>query len=58
MRFRMAVTLAVGARPSVNQPQVLELMRGDYFDRRENVLLVGPSGTGKSHLETSLGMAA
>ena len=46
------------ARPSVNKPLVLELVKGEYLDRRENILLVGPSGTGKSHLATSLGMAA
>jgi DNA replication protein DnaC len=46
------------ARPSVNKPQILELMKGDYLDKRENVLFVGPSGTGKSHLATALGMAA
>ena len=46
------------ARPSVNKPLVLELMKGEYLDRRENVLFVGPSGTGKSHLATALGMAA
>jgi DNA replication protein DnaC len=46
------------ARPSVNKPQLLDLVRGDYLAKRENVLLVGPSGTGKTHLATALGMAA
>ena len=44
--------------PSVNKPLVLELLRGEYLDRRENVLLVGEPGTGKTHLATALGMAA
>jgi len=46
------------ARPSINKPLLLELVKGEYLDKRENILLVGPSGTGKSHLATSLGMAA
>ncbi len=46
------------ARPSINKPLVLQLIQGDYLDQRENILLVGPSGTGKSHLATALGMAA
>ncbi len=46
------------AQPAVNKPLVLELMKGDYLDRRENILLVGNSGTGKTHLATALGMAA
>ena len=46
------------ARPSVNKPLVLDLARGDYLGRRENVLLVGPSGTGKTHLATGLAMTA
>ena len=46
------------ARPSVNKPQVLELVKGEYLDRRENILLVGPSGTGKTHLATAFGIAA
>jgi DNA replication protein DnaC len=46
------------ARPSVNKPLLLQLVKGDYLDARENVLFVGPSGTGKSHLATALGMAA
>jgi DNA replication protein DnaC len=36
------------ARPSVNKPLVLDLVRGDYLTRHENILLVGPSGTGKT----------
>ena len=46
------------ARPSINKPLVLELAKGDYLDLRENILLVGPSGTGKSHLAIALGIAA
>jgi len=46
------------ARPSVNKPLVLELMRGEYINKRENVLLVGNSGTGKTHLATALAMEA
>jgi DNA replication protein DnaC len=46
------------ARPSLNKPLLLELVKGEYLDKRENLLFVGPSGTGKSHLATALGMAA
>ena len=46
------------ARPRVNKPLIVELLKGEYLDRRENVPLVGPSGTGKTHLATALGMAA
>ena len=46
------------ARPSINKPLVLELAKGDYLDRRENIILVGPSGTGKSHLAIALGIGA
>jgi DNA replication protein DnaC len=60
-RFPAAKTLDgfdFAARPSVNKPLVLDLVRGDYLAQRENVLLVGPSGTGKTHLATALGVAA
>jgi DNA replication protein DnaC len=46
------------AQPSVNKPLVLELIKGEYLDKRENLILVGASGTGKTHLATALGMAA
>lgn len=46
------------ARPSVNKPRVRDLARGDDRGRRENVRLVGPSGTGKTHRATGLALAA
>ena len=46
------------ARPSVNKPLVLQLAQGEYLQRRENILLVGPSGTGKTHLAIGLGIIA
>lgn len=51
-------TFQFAAQPAVNKPLVLELLRGEYLDRRENILLVGNSGTGKTHLATALGVAA
>ena len=33
------------AIPSLNKMLVLDLARGDYIDRRENTILLGPSGT-------------
>ena len=46
------------ARPSINKTLVLELMRGEYIDKRENILLVGNTGTGKTHVATALGVEA
>jgi DNA replication protein DnaC len=46
------------ALPSVNKALVLELARCEYLLRRENVLLLGNSGTGKTHLALALGLAA
>ena len=45
-------------QPSINQPLVRELLRGEYITKKENVLLVGNAGTGKTHLATALGFAA
>ncbi|MFT4589891.1 MAG: DNA replication protein DnaC, partial [Limisphaerales bacterium] len=42
------------AQASINEAVVRELMRGEYIDRKENVLLIGNPGTGKSHLATAL----
>jgi DNA replication protein DnaC len=46
------------AIPSLNKMLVLELARGEYVERRENVIALGNSGTGKSHVALGLGLAA
>ena len=49
-------TFEFRAIPSVNKRLVLELARSEYLDRRENVLALGNSGTGKTHLALALGL--
>jgi len=44
--------------PKVNKTLLLKLMKGEYLDNRENIIFVGNSGTGKTHLATALGIAA
>ena len=46
------------AIPSLNKMLVLDLARGEYIARRENVILLGPSGAGKTHVALALGLAA
>ncbi len=46
------------AIPSLNKMLVLELARCDYVERRENVIALGNSGTGKTHIALGLGLAA
>jgi DNA replication protein DnaC len=46
------------AMPSLNKALVLELARGEYLARRENIIALGNSGTGKTHLALGLGLAA
>ncbi len=36
----------------------MDLARCDYVDRRENIIALGPSGTGKTHIALGLGLAA
>ena len=46
------------ALPSLNKPLVLELARCEYVARRENIIALGNSGTGKTHIALGLGLAA
>ena len=46
------------ALPSLNKTLVVELARCEYIERRENVIALGNSGTGKTHIALGLGLAA
>src|SRR5271157_3004670 len=46
------------AIPSLNKTLVLELARSEYITRRENIIALGNSGTGKTHIALGLGLAA
>ena len=45
-------------QPSLDRDRVLALAQLDFVDRAEVVHLLGPPGTGKSHLAAALGIAA
>ena len=46
------------AIPSLNKALVLELARCEYIERQDNVIALGNSGTGKTHVALGLGLAA
>lgn len=46
------------AVPELNKAKVLQLAQGEYVERRENILLIGSNGTGKTHLSVGLGVCA
>ena len=46
------------AMPSLNKALVLELARCEYIERPHNVIALGNSGTGKTHIALGLGLAA
>jgi DNA replication protein DnaC len=45
-------------QPSINRQQIESLHELGFVERRENVILLGPPGVGKTHLAISLAMAA
>jgi DNA replication protein DnaC len=40
--------------PGLNQTLIKDFCRGEFIDRRENLLIFGNPGTGKTHLAISL----
>ena len=51
-------TFEFAAIPSLNKSLVMELARCEFIERKECVLALGNSGTGKTHLALALGLAA
>ena len=47
-----------GRLPNLNKDMVMELANCDFIRRKQNVVAIGNSGTGKSHLITALGIEA
>src|SRR5690625_4831822 len=45
-------------QPSINKEQLLDFTTLRFIDRKENIVFLGPSGVGKTHLATSIGIAA
>lgn len=46
------------AIPSLNKSLTMELARCEFVERYENIIALGPSGTGKTHVALGLGLAA
>ena len=46
------------AIPSLNKMLVLDLARCDYINAHDNIIALGNSGTGKTHVALALGLAA
>lgn len=43
-------------QPGINKKEVLELAKLGFIDKQENILFVGSSGVGKTHLATAIGI--
>ncbi|MEK7576176.1 MAG: ATP-binding protein [Patescibacteria group bacterium] len=45
-------------QPSINEVQIQELATSRFIEKGQNIIILGPSGVGKKHLATSLGIKA
>lgn len=43
---------------SINQQQILDFLTLRFIEENENIVFLGPSGVGKTHLATSIGITA
>ncbi|KYG27074.1 IS21-like element helper ATPase IstB, partial [Alkalihalobacillus trypoxylicola] len=45
-------------QPSINKQQILDFVSLRFLERKQNLIFMGSSGVGKTHLATSIGIAA
>ena len=45
-------------QPSVNELEIHELTNLGFLEKNENIVFLGPSGVGKTHLATAIGIVA
>ncbi|WP_409070081.1 IS21-like element helper ATPase IstB [Clostridium sp. FAM 1755] len=45
-------------QPGINKDQILDFLTLRFLESQENIVFLGPSGVGKTHLATSIGIAA
>lgn len=56
--YKTLDTFQFESQPSLNRLLVSELLRCQFIDARESVILIGHPGTGKTHIATALAIEA
>lgn len=47
-----------GILPNLKKQKVIELTSGEFINKHENIIAIGNSGTGKTHIALALGLSA
>lgn len=55
---RTLETFDFGFNPDIPKARIIDLAAGKFIHRKRNVLLIGPSGVGKSHIAQAIGHRA